>query len=88
MCIEPKRGGIDSYWKSTDDGETTYHGANFLQRLKMSRKRYLKIRECLRFTDSSGENIVGEVSTHLKCPFDIKLLTFLSLRTPGVQYAA
>ena len=88
MCIEPKRGGIDSYWKSTDDGETTYHGANFLQRLKMSRKRYLKIRECLRFTSSSGENNVGEVSTHLQCLIYIKLLTFLSLRTPGVQYAA
>ncbi len=88
MCIQPQRGGIDSYWKSPEDGETAYQGGNFLQRFKMSRKRYLKIRECLRFTSSSGENNVGEVSIHLKCLIYIKLLTFLSLRTPGVQYAA
>ena len=62
MCIQPQRGGIDSYWKSPEDQETVYHGGNFSQRLKMSRKRYLKIRECLRFADPVGEHDVGEVS--------------------------
>ena len=62
MCIEPKRGGIESYWKSPEDQETTYQGGNFSQRLKMSRKRYLQIRECLRFADPVGEHDVGEVS--------------------------
>ena len=70
MCIEPKRGGIESYWKSPEDQETTYHGGNFSQRLKMSRKRYLKIRECLRFTDPVGEHDVGEVSACTNHFFD------------------
>ena len=65
MCIQPQRGGIESYWKSPEDQETTYHGGNFSQRLKMSRKRYLKIRECLRFTDPVGEHNVGEVSAYM-----------------------
>ena len=62
MCIQPQRGGIESYWKSPEDQETMYQGGNFSQRCKMSRKRYLKIRECLRFADPVGEHNVGEVS--------------------------
>ena len=62
MCIEPKRGGIESHWKSPEDQETTYQGGDFSQRFKMSMKRYSKIRECLRFTDPDGEHDVGEVS--------------------------
>ena len=62
MCIQPQRGGIDSYWKSPEEEGTVYHGGNFSQRFKMSRKRYLKIRECLRFADPVGEHDVGEVS--------------------------
>ena len=65
MCIEPKRGGIESYWKSPEDQENMYHGVNFSQRFKMSRKRYLKICECLRFTDPVGEHDVGEVSAYM-----------------------
>ena len=45
MCIQPQRGGIESYWKSPEDQETMYQGGNFSQRCKMSRKRYLKIRD-------------------------------------------
>ena len=41
MCIQPQRGGIESYWKSPEDQETVYQGGNFSQRFKMSRKRYL-----------------------------------------------
>jgi len=36
MCIEPKGGGIDSYWNSAEDGETAHQEENFLQRFKMS----------------------------------------------------
>ena len=70
MCIEPMRGGVDSYWKSPEDQETMYHRGNFSQRCKMSRKRYLKIRECLRFTDPVGEHNVGEVSACTDHCFD------------------
>ena len=65
MCIQPQRGGIESYWKSPEDKETTYQGGNFSQRLKMSRKRYLQIRECLRFADPVGEHNVREVSAYM-----------------------
>ena len=70
MCIEPKRGGIDSYWKSPEDKETMYQGGNFSQRCKISRKRYLEIRECLRFADPVGEHDIGEVSSCIDHFFD------------------
>ena len=65
MCIQPQRGGIESYWKSPEDQETMYQGGNFSQRCKMSRERYLKICECLRFADPVGEHDVGEVSAYM-----------------------
>ena len=61
MCIQPQRGGIESYWKSPEDQETVYQGGNFSQRFKMSRKRYLQIRECLRFADPVKGHDIGEV---------------------------
>ena len=73
MCIQPQRGGIESYWKSPEDQETMYQGGNFSQRCKMSRERYLNIRECLRFADPIGERDVGEVSAcmdHFSAKFD------------------
>ena len=50
--VYTQRGGIESYWKSPEDQETTYQAK--LLSAEMSRKRYLQIRECLRADQSES----------------------------------
>ncbi|KAL5467723.1 hypothetical protein EMCRGX_G031988 [Ephydatia muelleri] len=49
MTIEPRRGGIQAYWKEGEDPHTFSLGASMGSRAKMSRHRFEEIQECLAF---------------------------------------
>ena len=65
MCIEPRRGGVDAYFDPMEKDGTTFTGANMAKRFQMSKRRYQKIKECLRFHTHEGEHDIGNVSSYV-----------------------
>ena len=50
MAIDPCRGGIQAYWESITNSETTLSGRNYGVRFGMSRHCFMELRSYLRCT--------------------------------------
>ena len=64
MTIEPRRGGIQAYWKEGEDPHTFSLGASMGSRAKMSRHRFEEIQECLAFCSMHDGIAPEDVSVH------------------------
>jgi hypothetical protein len=61
MCIEPRKGDVDEFWKDGRKDGSVYLGGSLKSLTQMSQHRWKLIRMCLKFHTSDGRVRIEEV---------------------------